>query len=120
MKRFLVGVIQVVFLLIPGLAFAQAGYVHALTGTATVQPQGAAARPLRVGDLIDNGATIRTNGASTAVVKFEDGQVRALRENTGFRVTDYSYNKANVSNSRAVFNLLQGGLRFITGVIGAT
>ena len=108
-------------LLAPLAAFSAAGYIHDLTGSATVvdNPK-AAARPLKVGDLIDPGNTIRTAENSSAVVKFEDGQVMVLRDNTAFAVNEYAYNKQKVGESRAVFNLLAGGLRFITGVIGST
>ncbi len=108
-------------LLLPAAAFAEAGYVHDLTGRAFVlATANSAPRALRVGDIIDSGNVIRTEAASSAVIKFEDGQVMVLRENTGFQVTDYAYNKQRISQSRAVFRLLAGGMRFITGVIGAT
>ena len=54
------------------------------------------------------------------MVKFEDGQIMALQESSAFTVTQYSYNKQNPSASSAAFNFLRGGMRFITGVIGAT
>src|SRR4029079_3025421 len=44
----------------------------------------------------------------------------ALSANSSFRIVDYRYNKQRVSQSSAVFALLQGGLRFISGVIGST
>jgi hypothetical protein len=108
-------------LLMPAAAMAAAGYVHDLTGKSTVlaSPKGVP-QALKVGDLIESGSTIRTEAGSSAVIKFEDGQVMVMRENTGFVVSDYVYNKEKISQSRAVFNLLAGGLRFITGVIGAT
>ena len=102
-----------------GNAFAQAAYVHDMTGTATATT-GTVQRALKVGDLVDNGSTISTGDKSSAVIKFEDGQVMALSEKTSFRIVDYRYNKERVSQSSAVFNLLQGGLRFISGVIGST
>jgi len=102
-----------------GNAFAQAAYVHDLTGTATATA-GTAQRTLKIGDLVDSGSTISTGEKSTAVVKFEDGQVMALAEKSSFRIVDYRYNKERVGQSSAVFNLLQGGLRFISGVIGST
>ena len=121
MKGVLSRIVLGLLLLVPAAAFAAAGYVHDLTGNATVRdnPKGAP-KPLKVGDLIDSGNTIRTAGNSSAIVKFEDGQVMVLRDNTTFAVSDYAYNKQKVGESRAVFNLLAGGLRFITGVIGST
>jgi hypothetical protein len=102
-----------------GGAFGQAAYVHDMTGTATATTA-SGQRALKIGDLLDPGTTVSTGDKSTAVVKFEDGQVMSLAEGTSFRIVDYRYNKARVSQSSAVFSLLQGGLRFVTGVIGAT
>ena len=101
-------------------AFAASAYVHQLHGTLTGQYGTAAPRALRIGDTLDAGVTLSTGANSTAVVKFEDGQIIALQPNTRFTVREYSYNVKQVRNSNVVFALLQGGLRFVTGVIGAT
>jgi len=103
-----------------GAALAQAGYVHDLTGTATATAANGTARNLKIGDTVDAGSTIATGERSSAVIKFEDGQVMALAANSSFRVVDYRYNKNNVGQSSAAFALLRGGLRFISGVIGST
>lgn len=103
-----------------GPSLAKSGYVHDLSGSATVREGAGAPRALRVGDLVDAGQTVSTAEKSAAVIKFEDGQVMALHERSAFTIQEYSYDKKNVSASRAAFNLLQGGLRFITGVIGST
>lgn len=100
--------------------FAASGYVHDLTGQATATDKAGAVRSLAIGDLIDSGSTIRTSSGGNAVVKFEDGQVMVLREKSAFRVVDYSYDKKDASRSRAVFNLISGGLRYISGIIGST
>jgi hypothetical protein len=102
-----------------GNAFAQAAYVHAMTGSATAT-SGTTQRALKVGDTVESGTVVSTGEKSSAVIKFEDGQVMALAERTSFRIVDYRYNKQRVSQSSAVFSLLQGGLRFISGVIGST
>jgi hypothetical protein len=44
----------------------------------------------------------------------------ALAERSSFRIVEYRYVKERVRDSNAVFALLQGGLRFISGVIGST
>lgn len=103
-----------------GNALAQAGYVHSMTGSATVRAGNEAPRPLRAGDIVNRGQTIATGPKSTAVVKFEDGQLVALAADSSFTVQEYTYNKQNISASRAAFNVIQGGLRFVTGMIGAT
>lgn len=119
MARLLAVFVSALLALCAGNAFAQAAYVHAMTGSATATT-GATQRALKIGDLIESGSTVSTGDKSTAVIKFEDGQVMALAERSSLRIVDYRYNKQRVSQSSAVFSLLQGGLRFISGVIGAT
>ncbi len=123
MSRLFAVLISTLLALGAGNAFAQAAYVHDMTGTAvatTGTGAGTTQRALKIGDTVETGSTISTGDKSTAVVKFEDGQVMALSEKTSFRIVDYRFNKQRVSDSSAVFTLLQGGLRFISGVIGAT
>ncbi len=101
-------------------AIAASAYVHDLKGTLTAAAGAGAAKPLKMGDTFDAGVTLATGKDSTAVVKFEDGQVVTLSPDTRFAVQEYNYNKKSVKDSNMVFALLQGGLRFVTGVIGAT
>ena len=100
-----------------GQAFAQVAYVHDMTGTATAT-SGTAQRALKIGDTLNAGATVTTGAKSTAVIKFEDGHIAALAENSSFRIADYRYNKARPREGSVVLNVLRGGLRMITGVIG--
>ncbi len=110
-----------VFLMMPvANAFAAAAYVHELQGTLTGQYGSAPATPLKIGDLVDPGVLLTTGEKSTAVVKFEDGQIVVLQPNTQFAVRQYTYNAKQVKDSNILFQLVQGGLRFVTGVIGAT
>ena len=102
-----------------GQAFAQAAYVHELTGKATATV-GTAQRPLSIGDTLEAGATVTTAERSRAVLKFEDGQLISLAEKSTFRIVDYRYNKERVRESNAAFSLLAGAMRFVTGVIGST
>jgi hypothetical protein len=101
-------------------AFAASAYVHELQGTMNGQYGTAAPRTLAIGDTLDSGVILSTGDKSTAVVKFEDGQLVVLQANTRFAVREYSYNSKQIKDSNVVFALLQGGLRFVTGVIGST
>lgn len=121
MRRFLASFIGLLMLAGTTAVFAQAGYVHELSGPATVQVGGAGIpRALAVGDLINSGDTIATGANGSLIVKFEDGQVMTLNQNSAFAVRNYNYNKQNISASTAAFELLRGGLRFVSGIIGAT
>jgi hypothetical protein len=42
-----------------------------------------------------------------------------MNENTSFRITDFRYRAEQPRGDRAVFDLLRGALRFITGIVGA-
>jgi hypothetical protein len=110
----------VLLTLAAGQAFAQVAYVHDMTGSVTAAANGAAPRALKIGDTLVAGTTVTTGAASTAVIKFEDGQIVALTQRSSFRITDYRYNKARPREGSVILNVLQGGLRFITGVIGST
>src|SRR5258706_4640288 len=92
MMRLFAALVAALLLLCTGNAFAQAAYVHAMTGTATATT-GTAQRALKIGDTLESGSTISTGEKSSAVLKFEDGQVMALAERTSFRIVDYRYNK---------------------------
>jgi FecR-like protein len=97
--------------------FAQQGYVHEVSGT--VRGQVGSGQPASVGRgmTLPVGSAVTTEANSYAVLKFEDGTVVLLKENTSFQVQSYSYNPKAAENSNAVFNLLRGGLRLVTGLV---
>jgi len=117
MKQFATIVLMLGF---ASTALAAAGYVHEVTGSATVRSGNAAARALKVGDLVEQGDTIATGAGASAIVKFEDGQVMVMHENTEFAVQRYNFNKQKVADSNAIFSMARGGLRFISGMIAST
>jgi len=120
MGRIFAVVLFTLLALTAGSAFAQIAYVHEMTGSVTATAGSAPARNLKTGDTLETGTTVTTGEKSSAVIKFEDGQVMALSERSSFRISEYRYNRQRVRESSSVFELLAGGLRFITGVIGAS
>jgi hypothetical protein len=64
------------------------------------------------------GSTITLGPNSQAVLKFDDDTQVALNENTSFRISDFRYRAQEPRSDRAVFDLLRGAFRFVTGVIG--
>jgi hypothetical protein len=97
--------------------FAQQGYVHEVGGT--VRGQVGSGQPASVGRgmTLPVGSTVTTEANSHAVLKFEDGTVVLLKENTSFQVQSYRYNPKAPENSNAIFNLVRGGLRLVTGLV---
>ncbi|MCG6932926.1 MAG: FecR domain-containing protein [Gallionella sp.] len=61
---------------------------------------------------------VETRNGSAALLKFADGQVVTMQANSLFKVREYRYDPKHISNSSAVFSMFQGGMRFITGLIG--
>lgn len=107
-------------LLASSLALAvPAAYVHEMTGSGSVTTKGQS-RPLELGGLLESGDVISVAKGGSMTVKFEDGQIVALQENSRFAIEKYEYNQKKVAESSAVMSLLSGGMRFITGVIGGT
>jgi hypothetical protein len=116
MKR-LSAFLALVALLFAGLAFANTATVTSSTGTVQVKTGTAPARVLRTGDQVRQGDTITTGPVSSAVLKFEDGQVAALTANSRMTVTAYQYNPRTGGGS-ILLSLIDGGMRAITGLIG--
>ena len=96
---------------------AQQGYVHEVSGN--VFGQFGSGQPLRVekGQTLSPNTTVTTEAKSYAVLKFEDGTVVLLKENTSFQVQAYSFTPKVPESSNAVFNLIRGGLRVVTGLV---
>ena len=117
------------FLATVGAVYAQTGQVVDLQGTATAriippvvagQPSAAPgpARTLRLGDNINQGETISTGPQSRLALRFEDGQLVSLSANSSFKIETYIYNRAEPARSNVLFNLVNGGMRAVTGLIG--
>ncbi|HLX22429.1 MAG TPA: FecR family protein [Usitatibacter sp.] len=104
-------------LLLVDVAMAAGAVATSVTGAVSVQSGTAAARPLRQGDSVTQGDLIVTGAASSAVLRFDDGEITALTSNSRLQVTAYQYNPSN--NSGNVFlSLISGGMKAITGLIG--
>jgi hypothetical protein len=105
--------------------FAAAALVasaHALADATLVNMRGdvrIGTNPALPQQKVVSGATVTTGVGAQATLKFDDQQQVVLNENTTFRIADFRYRAAEPRADRAVFDLLRGALRFITGVVGA-
>lgn len=117
--RFLTLILGIALLAASGPSFAQGpqGYVQEVQGD--VFGQVGAGRSARVskGQTLPNNATVTTGAKSYAVLKFEDGTAVLLKENTAFQVQTYSYSAKAPETSSAIFNLVRGGMRMVTGLL---
>lgn len=76
--------------------------------------------PLTVGSTVENQDAIRVGTESNAQIRFTDDSIVALRAGTEFRVENYAFTGREGAGSQAVFALVRGGFRTLTGLIGRT
>ena len=101
-------------------AAAPVGYVHDLKGSVTLRDAGKQPVAAKTGDTFEQGANFTTGADGQVTLKFEDGQIAILAANTQFVAATYDYNKSKVADSNIVFNLVRGGLRFVSGIVAET
>ncbi|MGH8662113.1 MAG: FecR family protein [Burkholderiales bacterium] len=102
-----------------GPSFAQTvqGFVQEVSGNVTAQVGTRSPQSVGRGQTLVSNAIIATGPGSYAALKFEDGTAVLLKENTSFQVQSYTYNPKAPENASAIFNLVRGGLRMITGLV---
>ena len=74
--------------------------------------------PLQYTSPIEAGDRVRTGSASHAQIRLTDESIISLRPETEFAFTDYRYTGKDDGSERALFRLIRGGLRTITGLVG--
>jgi hypothetical protein len=73
---------------------------------------------LSVKSEIVEGDTLKTENDTFARIKFVDGGEVVLRPNTVFKVDAYAYNPDDSKSDNIALNLVKGGLRSVTGLLG--
>jgi len=102
------------------LAFAApAGQVTQSSGYVAVSSPTAPPKAVGSGTAIEEGQTVTLGEGARAVIKFQDGQVIALKSKSIFKVNSYKYDQASPEKGESFFSIVQGGLRAVTGLIGA-
>ena len=97
---------------------AGAGKVVLATGQLTARAGDGTERRLKRMDPVFAGDTVVVGENAFAQIRFSDGGLVALRSGTEFRVDEYRYDGKEDGSEKAVFSLLKGGLRTISGKIG--
>jgi hypothetical protein len=95
-----------------GRVLLAAGDAVAVRGTQTVR--------LALGSPVQDRDVLRTGPASSLQVRFNDESITSLRENSELRIEQFHFTGKEDGSERAVFRLLKGGLRTITGLVGRT
>lgn len=101
-----------------GAALAQdVGRVILSVGDVTLVREGRSS-PLNIGTEIRSGDRILTGQTSNAQIRFTDTGIIALRPETDFSVDEYNFRGQQDGSERALFSLLKGGMRTVTGLVG--
>ena len=98
-------------------AVTTAGEVVNVAGRAAAATSEGDIRALEKGGGIHSGETVVTSAHSYVRLKFVDGAYVILRPNTRFQIEDYNFSETAAEN-RSLFNLVKGGFRTVTGLIG--
>jgi hypothetical protein len=99
-----------------GLA-ADVGRVVLAAGDTTALRQGQVVR-LSYGTAVQDQDTLKTGAASNLQVRFEDDSYVSMRPDTELSVREFRFSGKDDGSERAIFSLLKGGMRAITGLIG--
>lgn len=105
-------------LLAPVALAAPAGSVTHLSGTISAKRSDGASRLLAIGSEIQEGDELTTQRDTYARIKFADSGEVVMRPETALKVSSYAYNAEKPESDNIALNLLRGGLRAITGLIG--
>ncbi|MEN8168876.1 MAG: FecR family protein [Pseudomonadota bacterium] len=97
---------------------AVAGRMLFARGDVTLLRGEAPSQAARRGTVIEVGDKIQLGKSSSAQLRFTDGALVALHEDSLFSIDSHNFDQQNPKKSEQAAELLRGGLRVITGVIG--
>jgi hypothetical protein len=95
-----------------------AGVVAQVSGTLSAKKADGTVKTLSVQSTVEEGDLLVTEKKSFARLKFIDNSEVVLRPITHFRVARYSFDQAAPKDDKAYFDLIKGGVRSVTGMIG--
>ena len=98
---------------------ASAGRIIILRGEVVAVDGTGSRRALSRGSPVFQGDTLFTQKGAEVQLRFTDGALVSLLPESRFRIDAYRYDGEPGGQDRAFFSLLKGGLRSITGMIGA-
>lgn len=94
-----------------------AAVVEAITGDVRSGLSVNAANTVSTGQRIDTGTTVFTGAKSLVTLRFDDGQVVVLHNDTEFRVRNYAFAVQDATKDSFVFDLLRGAMRSVTALV---
>ena len=96
------------------------GYVSALTGKVSARDVNGREHLLQMKSAIYQGDRLETHMNASLQVSLDDGAEVFLKQDSVLKVSEYVATNGYGKESSSVFDLLRGGLRTISGAIGAS
>jgi FecR protein len=94
------------------------GQVTHLSGTLIAKRADGTTKVFSVKSEVEQGDTLSTEQDTYARIKFVDGGEVVLRPRTQLKVAVYSFNRAKPQASNVLLDMLKGGMRAVTGLVG--
>ena len=94
------------------------GQVTHLSGTLTAKRADGSTKLFAAKSEVQEGDTLSTEQETYARIKFADGAEVVLRPGSQLKVATYSYDQAKPESDNIVLNMLKGGFRAVTGLVG--
>src|SRR5476649_2851816 len=101
-----------------GWAAQVAGTIVQLSGPLLAKKAGGVVRILSMRSEVESGDTLVTEKNTYAMVKFIDNSEITLKPGTTFKIDNFAYDAGKPDGDSASFNLVKGGLRSVTGLLG--
>ena len=95
-----------------------AGTVVQLSGPLLAKKADGAVKILSLKSEVESGDTLVTEKNTYALVKFIDNSEITLKPGTTFKIDNFAFDADKPGGDSASFNLLKGGLRSVTGLLG--
>lgn len=95
------------------------GLVTEISGTVTATDKNSRTTSLKKGSEVFEGDRIRTDKESTALIYMVDQAELHIKPNSALRISQYLQKSGFERGSRSIIDLIKGGLRKVTGAIGA-
>jgi hypothetical protein len=107
-------------LIFSSVSFAETevGRVTHLSGPLLARKADGTTRVLSINSAVEQGDTLVTEKKTYAKIKFTDNSEINMRPGTQLKVSEYNFDQARPKEDKAVYNLVKGGMRAVTGLIG--
>ncbi|MBU2027854.1 MAG: FecR domain-containing protein [Proteobacteria bacterium] len=107
-------------LIFSSVSFAETevGRVTHLSGPLFAKKADGTTRALSIKSAVELGDTLVTEKKTYARIKFTDNSEINMRPGTQLKVSEYSFDQAKPKEDKVAMNLVKGGMRAITGMIG--